>query len=105
MPIAISKATPSYKNHWALTLCQINQLPYITTYPEDHLIWFTWHTHAIRAFLGTKLFDQTPCTQLSSNFTHIVYTPILAYYEFWGFFWDEEDLCHFIEHLLDRRFT
>ena len=35
--IAISKATTSYKNHLALPLCQFDQLPYITTYPEYHV--------------------------------------------------------------------
>ena len=35
--IAISKATPSYKNHLTLPLFPIDTLPYITTYTEYHV--------------------------------------------------------------------
>ena len=40
---AISKETPRYKNNLALVLCQIDKLPYIKTYPEDHvsIIWLS----------------------------------------------------------------
>ena len=65
----------------------------------------TWHTHAIRAFLDTKLFDQPPGTQLSSNCTDILYKPILSHCEFWGFFLDVQGLGHFIEHLVYLRFS
>ena len=56
------------------------------TSDQYHMIKYTWHTHAIRAFSDTKLFDQLPTVQLSSKSTYMLYKPILSYCEFWGFF-------------------
>ena len=107
--IAISKATPGSQDLLALPLCQNGNLPYTTPYTQyqdqDHLRKCIYLAHAIRVLLNTNLFNHLPCVQLSPNFTHILYIPILAYCEFWGFFSDLQNLYHFIEHLVCSRFS
>ena len=74
--IAISKATPSYKNHLAFPLFQIDLLPYITLCPQDQinipLISVVGIPMPLWLFLDTKLFDQIPYVQLSSKSTDML---------------------------------
>ena len=90
MPIAICKATPSYKNHLAVPLCQVDKISYTTPYLQNqaHIIWVgaLGIPMPLGQFLDTKLFDQLPYVQLSYRSTDIPYTSIITYCEFWGFF-------------------
>ena len=88
--IVNSKATPSYKSCLALPLCQVDQLTYIATYPEDHpkvkCGSSHFHDHAIVPILGHHVETQFPGTHLSSYSIDSLLLPKQPMTKILGFF-------------------